>query len=301
VDNRTFPYSAADLDRFRRVQRVAYDIALWVESQLQTGITEAEVRTLIAAGQADKEVVQVFHEPLAWFGSHTTLVLDPVPDVRTLALAASGAGPVSLPARSEHRLVDGVPVVIDLAPAVGGIASDVSYSCVFGHNCVFDELDRALARIRTFLLEGVRAGETLRSLYRELDAHLADHGWENCHRRHADRALGHLVFALEHEPARATPLPGLGTAAAEGILAAGAAARAAGTCHPIWNDSSLSDHPAAPGLWAVGPHIGFTGVGVKFEEVLVVTEDDAYWLDDGLPHSRRWAAAGYCAESFRPA
>lgn len=39
------------------------------------------------------------------------------------------------------------------------------------------------------------------------------------------------------------------------------------------------------------PHIGFREVGIKFEELLVVTEDDAYWLDDDLPHVRRWAGA----------
>ena len=44
------------------------------------------------------------------------------------------------------------------------------------------------------------------------------------------------------------------------------------------------------GLWAIEPHLGFRGVGVKFEELLVVIEDDAYWLDDDLPHVRRWNA-----------
>lgn len=37
---------------------------------------------------------------------------------------------------------------------------------------------------------------------------------------------------------------------------------------------------------------GATRVGAKFEELLVVTEDDAYWLDDDLPHVRRWQARG---------
>jgi hypothetical protein len=32
-------------------------------------------------------------------------------------------------------------------------------------------------------------------------------------------------------------------------------------------------------------------VGAKFEEILVVDEGDAYYLDDDLPHHRRWAAA----------
>jgi hypothetical protein len=55
-------------------------------------------------------------------------------------------------------------------------------------------------------------------------------------------------------------------------------------------DGPACRHPAEPGLWAVEPHIGFCGVGVKWEELLVVTEDDAYWLDDNLPHVRRFEA-----------
>jgi hypothetical protein len=59
---------------------------------------------------------------------------------------------------------------------------------------------------------------------------------------------------------------------------------------PFWNDQPSSAHVAEPGLWAVEPHIGHRGVGVKWEELLVVTENDAYWLDDDLPHVRRFAA-----------
>jgi hypothetical protein len=312
VSSRTFPYSKTDLDRFRQVQLLAYDIAQWVESQLQVGMTQAEVRTLVAAGQAQNEVVQVFHEPVVWFGNRT--VPDPVPDpdahpypdrapghTGTPASASNAVRPdASVPA--EYCLAQGMPVIIDIAPAVGGIFSDVAYSCVLGRNSsVFGELDQALMHVRTFLLEGVRSGETMAGLYRELDKRIADHGWENCHQRYSDRALGRRVFPLAHEPERTTPIPGFGTAAAEGLLAAELAALDDGTCSPVWRDGPFSDYPAPAGVWAVGPHVGLDGVGVKFEELLVVTEDDAYWLDDHLPHTKRWAAAGFCSESFSTA
>ena len=61
---------------------------------------------------------------------------------------------------------------------------------------------------------------------------------------------------------------------------------------PLWSSGSGSDHPPTPGLWAVEPHLGFRGVGAKWEELLVVTEDDAFWLDDDVPHVRRWAQRG---------
>jgi hypothetical protein len=119
------------------------------------------------------------------------------------------------------------------------------------------------------------------------------HGWENCHQHYPERALGHLVFPLVHEPNRKSPLPGFAAAAGEGLFAAGLYALESRTCYPVWNDRTLTNFRPTPGVWAVEPHIGREGVGVKFEELLVVTEDDAYWLDDDLPHCRRWEAAGY--------
>ncbi len=60
---------------------------------------------------------------------------------------------------------------------------------------------------------------------------------------------------------------------------------------PLRADGRASRHAPTPGLWAVEPHIGLREVGVTFEELLVVTEDDAYRLDDDLPHVRRWSSA----------
>jgi hypothetical protein len=316
----TFPYEPADLDRFRQVQRLAFDLARKVESQLQPGMTEAEVATLVVAAQAQNDVFQVFHEPFAWFGIRTMLGPDWAPDA---AAPPSTANPDL--AGAPETLAEGMPVIFDLAPAVDGIAADASYSFTFtdtnGHGTgtpagnratnaaktgtpnagttLFRELDAGLARIRTFLLEGVQQGETLLDLYRLLDDLLDERGWVNCHQHYPARALGHLVFPLGPDPERATPIPGFGAAAAEGLLAAGVEALEDEICYPVWNDSAFTDYPASPGLWAVEPHIGCDGVGVKFEELLVVTGDDAFWLDDALPHVQRWAAARYSTESFR--
>jgi Xaa-Pro aminopeptidase len=292
----TFAHSAADLDRFRQVQRLAYDIALRVEAQLRIGMTEAEVASLLAATQIQQGIFQFYHEPFAWFGSRTMLEqLDP-------GETETGAAPLRTHPKffpTGETLADGTPVILDLAPAVNGISADVGYSCVVGKNKLFNELDAGLARIRTMLVEGIRGGDTLRSLSRLLDQLLAERGWENCHRHYPTQGLGHLVFPLEPDPDRASPVPGMGTAAAEGLLAAGAEALEYDSCYPVWNDSTFADHPAAPGIWAIEPHIGRDRVGVKFEELLVVTEDDAFWLDDHLPHLFRWAAARYSTESFR--
>ena len=56
-----------------------------------------------------------------------------------------------------------------------------------------------------------------------------------------------------------------------------------------WNDDAEADRPLSCGLWAIGPHIAYNGAGAAWEEMLVVTEHDAYWLDNDLPHHRKWA------------
>ena len=300
VSGNNIAYSAADLDRFRKVQRLAYDIVLRVESQLQVGITEIEACTLVAAAQTEYEVIQVFHDPYVLFGERTALEAGATSAERAAgSSAALSAANELVPTRQVLR--DGAPVIIDVAPVARGVSSDVAYSCVLGANQVFKQLDAGLARIRSFLRDGIASRSSMLLLYHELDELVKARGWESCYHRQADRALGHLVFPLEHETDRPTPLPGWGAVAAEKMLAAGIDALDHGTCYPLWNDSSFTDYPATPGLWAIEPHIGLDGVGVKFEELLVVTDDDAYWLDDDLPHVRRWTAARYNTAPLRGA
>jgi hypothetical protein len=41
------------------------------------------------------------------------------------------------------------------------------------------------------------------------------------------------------------------------------------------------DHRGAKtGIWAIEPHVRVGEFGCKFEELLVVEQDRAYWLDD---------------------
>ena len=158
----SFPYSAAELDQFRQVQRLAYDMAAAVEAQLSEGMTEADVCRLIAEAQAAHQVTQVFHQPYAWFGRRTVLGEGPGPAaVGVLDLASAGVLPPALLLPDRRRPGRRRPA--DPRPGAGRPrhCADVGYSCVFGHNDTFDELDRGLARIRTFLTEGVRAGETM--------------------------------------------------------------------------------------------------------------------------------------------
>src|SRR5690606_5035601 len=112
-------------------------------------------------------------------------------------------------------------------------------------------------------------------------------GWVNRHRRYPFGVIAHRVDPIARaRPRSMRTISGFSLAALRSLGGAVVAGRRAGWS-PLWNGGRRSDHPPTPGLWAVEPHLGFGGVGVKFEELLVVHADGrAAWLDDDLPHVR---------------
>jgi hypothetical protein len=135
----------------------------------------------------------------------------------------------------------------------------------------------------------VKARKTRSDIYREVDRLIEKQGYENRHQRYPNRVLGHRVtWTPERERSRRTFM-GFGTPTLRVVVASNLLTRfREGFDSPEWNDQASSDRPAGPGLWAIEPHLGFLGTGAKWEELLVVTEDDAYWIDDDVPHVRRF-------------
>jgi len=137
-------------------------------------------------------------------------------------------------------------------------------------------------------VERVRAGHTLASVYAAVDLLIEKQGYQNRHSKYPLGVLAHKVDATRPAPKRTFlgfGLPSL-RSLAESTLH-GLESRTS----PFWSSGRTSRHRATPGLWAVEPHLGFGGFGAKFEELLVVTEGGAHWLDDDLPHTRAGAAS----------
>lgn len=284
-------YEEGQLDGFKRSQRLAYECAVHVESRLRPGMTEKEAAKMLGDYARRRGVRAWFHEPIAWFGERTAFEgfrsdLDFAPKAR--------------------RLAWGVPVILDLAPIVDGYASDVGHACVpVGHNSLHEKMLADLEPVRSLILEGVLAEKTQQQIYREVDEVIRELGYENRHARYPFHVLGHRVEYLkpsgverlaERLTVRGFGVPTLRYLASEMY----SFRRGDQEQSPLWNGSSRCNRPAEPGLWAIEPHIGCDGVGVKFEELLVVTDRDAHWLDDDLPHVRRWNAQRAAAAAQEP-
>lgn len=260
------------LDAFRRWQQVSYAVLGEVAAQLAPGVTERDATRWAMKAYRREGVHGFFHLPVALFGERTTL-----PD----PWATESFWP------TDRALRAGDAVVLDASPIFEGYVVDTSLSCTATAS---DAHAAAMAddlTYRTTIVEAVRAGATFREIAAAVDADMTARGDRNCHRLHPEAVLGHRVVRIA-EPDAVRPPDGSGfDATVLGWFIQGiAAAQSQGTPSPTWNDRPTSDHAPAPGLWAVEPHLARGPVGVKWEELLVVEDHDAYWLDDDVPHCR---------------
>ncbi|MFF3754801.1 M24 family metallopeptidase [Streptomyces sp. NPDC002018] len=269
----------AELRGFREVQRLAYACAEAVAARLVPGVTEREAARMQRAWLRARGVRDWFHLPFAWFGDRT---------------AFSG---FRIPLQffpTHRRLEEGMPFILDLAPIHRGFTADVGYSGCLGAHPLHDRLLADLRVHRELILREVRERRTLREIYEDVNRLMVRQGYANRHRAYPFGVIAHKVDRVKER--RWSPhVLGFGTQSLKGLVGDALRGHREGWS-PLWSPYGFSDHPPAPGLWAVEPHLGLRGTGAKFEEILVVTdsrdpEQSAFWLDDDLPHVRRWAEA----------
>ncbi|MGH3937899.1 MAG: M24 family metallopeptidase [Pseudonocardiaceae bacterium] len=264
-----------DLAGFREVQQLAYAAARSVARTLEPGVTEKRAVRRIREYLAERGVRDWFHTPFAWFGDRT---------------AFRGFRTPFHFFPTNRPLAVGMPYILDCAPVRDGYMADIGYAGCLGTNRIHEQLMDDLAEYRTLIVTRVNDGVTLRQIYREVDALIARHGYDNRHRVYPGRLIAHQV-AKVHSRLPTFVVAGFGVRSLQTLFGELIVERRHHRS-PLWADGEISNHPATPGLWAVEPHLGFRDVGVKFEEILVVTDSgNARWLDDDLPHVHRWQQA----------
>lgn len=274
-------FTARELARFRDVQRLAYACVEQVGAQLEAGMTEKDAVTLMEAWLRESGVTTFFHKPFAWFGDRT-------------AFAGFWNDFQFFP--TNRKLEHGMPVILDVAPLVDGYVADIGWSTFFGEESPeYKQLKRDLIAYRALILDGVKAGRTFRDIYQDVDALIARQGYVSAHRKYPQRVLAHRVAKIEESWWTNRHLFGFGLDQFTWLVPQGLRARLnpAQNESPLWNDGIESDHKPQPGVWAVEPHLDCHGIGAKWEEILVITEDDAYWLDEETPHMIEARARGW--------
>lgn len=262
-------FSADEIEGFRSAQRRSFAILQEVARGLEESWSERAAVKLLFGAFADHGIDRFFHVPVALFGERTAL---PEP------WGLMSFGPTG------ERLRAGIPVIFDASPLIGEFLVDTSYAWSFGENPVHLALKARNIGFRGSILDEVSRGRSFKEIATGVDDELRSEGLTNCHRLHPEAVLGHRALKIEDDTS-ATPVDGFHPAILDWFRSEIAACAADPMRSPTWNDTTASDHPPFPGLWAVEPHIARDGVGVKWEELLLVEDDGtAAWLDDDVPH-----------------
>lgn len=278
-------FSPEQFQRFRTLQRQVYATLEEVASTFRSGLTEKEATRALRRAFRSQGVQTYFHVPVALFGERTTYPGD---------FGELGALP------TDRVLEDGDALIVDAAPIFDGYMMDCSYAVPRAHadTAAFAEADTLLAHCRKTIVQRARQRTNMRAVAKEIDKMIRDAGFENCHKKHIGKVLAHRITRSVGGWLGGAQIWGLSPLPVSYFFAYGfIAGNGYADFTPNWNDTRQSDCEMQPGLWAVEPHVARGATGSKFEEILVVTENDAFYLDDDLPHHRRWAELGSSAVS----
>jgi Xaa-Pro aminopeptidase len=267
-------FEESELAKFKKFQKLSYEILESVVSTLTVGVSEIEVARLIRKRFHQQGVHIYFHVPVVLFGDRTSY---PGNFGQFEALS------------TERKLEDNMAIILDAAPIFEGYIVDTSLSTTFGENKTHAMLHPKLKAFRDELLRQVKQGREFREIEQSISGMIEDIGAENCHRKHIGEVLGHRVYMVKDRWWNRFSFKQISIRHALWLAWKSiAAVKKWQDDSPNWNHRRTSAHKPFVGLWAVEPHFAIDGVGVKFEEILVITDDDAYWLDDDLPHTRAW-------------
>lgn len=282
-DTKGYLPTTEDLNGFKQAQKLAYAAAEATAAELKPGMTEKQAAKIQETWLLDNGVSDWLHAPFAWFGDRT-------------AFQGFRVAFQFLP--TNRRLEENMPYILDNAPVVDGFTADIGYAGVLGENRVLDLILDDLLEHRNMILSMIKQQHSMSEVSQAVDRLTEEQGHNPRHKAYPFEVLAHQVTKMNpRTDVKKATLFKFGTDFLQTLGRVTLKAKFQGWS-PLWNSKNGSNHPPIPGLWAVEPHLGFRGVGAKFEELLVITQDDAFWLDDDVPHVQRWKERGLWSNSI---
>lgn len=243
-----------EIEGYLASQRLAQQAAKEIGSLLQGGWTEEKAAGMLDTYLRDNGVKSYFHRPFAWFGDRTRF---------------NGIRSYSDFSASRRRLGEGDSYILDAAPILHGFTCDIGYSGSLGVNPGVETALKFLRDLREEIPLMFSRAKSGGEVWEEVRRRFEQKGYDNIHARYPFSVLGHRV----HRAKEGLPWLGLWNfgwqsyweLASRGLF---------GQLLTRWFEGELH------GLWAVEPHLGGPGFGAKFEEILVIDDKGAHWLDE---------------------
>lgn len=250
--------SDEELAGYLRCQQLALEAATEIARHLREGWTEQQAATLLNTYLRDCGVRSFFHRAFIWFGERTRF-------------AGIGRLQYDKYSPTTRVLQPNEVYILDVAPILDGYICDIGYTGCLGENPAFERAQAFLRELRAEIPSYFREAQSGGAVWDRIDARLREAGYDNIHARYPFSVLGHRIHRTLTEQAGALGVLNFGWQSYWEFLSRGLFGQ-------LLNREFRGD---LRGLWAIEPHLGdASGFGAKFEEILVVTEGDAYWLAD---------------------
>jgi Xaa-Pro aminopeptidase len=244
---------------YLKSQRLALQAAREIKAMLDEGWTEKRTARLMDTWLRDNGVHNFFHHSFVWFGDRTRFV-----GVKSYGDYAPG----------NNVLQEGDSVILDVAPIVDSYISDIGFSYCLGNNPEYERGQKLLKDLREKIPQIVNGSSIGREACATVDELIRVAGFDNIHETYPFKVLGHRVHQVKDQTAQFHYL-NFGWQSFWALLSRGLFGQ-------LMNENH--EGPLA-GLWAIEPHIGGKGWGAKFEEILVVDESGARWLEQDIAQS----------------
>jgi hypothetical protein len=252
---------------FRTAQRLAYQCVIEIEKEMKEGWTELQTAKQMEIFLRDHGVKVFLHRPFAWFGEHARF---------------DGYNRFTQFHPGKKRLTKHESFILDVSPVVNGYIGDIGYSSSLEKHPELDFGMQYLLKLRNEIPKLFASDLNASEIWWKIDRDAKENGFDNVHSLYPFAVLGHRVYKV-HMPNISLPL--LPVSFASWFSLQGSFEFLS---HKVLPELLTPDHEGdKTGLWAIEPHLGKGKTGFKFEEILVVENGKAYWLDDDVPHLKR--------------
>ena len=241
------------LKKFYKTQDLALRAANEIANIIKPGMTELEGAALLDTYLKDHGVNAFVHYSFAWFGNRTRF--DHCKKYKDL-----------MPSRK--IIEEGDVFILDTAPVLKGTPADIGLSFCLGENKEFqnsmNQLEKIKKKIPSLFELNCSSGK---KIYEWINQLIERSGHDSIHQLYPFGVLAHRLYDVPF-----SNLPGLlkpfTWQAYWSLLSRGFYSET------ISGNRNLS----LDGIWAVEPHLGAKGFGVKFEEMLFVHNGKARWI-----------------------
>lgn len=247
-------FTDEELQLFRKAQTLNEEVLKESSLFIQPGMSEVEAAQLIKEKFYSRGIKNFFHEPFAWFGARS-------------CFEGFQSYKDFMP-KADVNFREGDSFILDAAPVVNGVIVDGGVAFDNSNSPEFLKAQSFLLELRSEIPSKVLELKKASLVWRWVHHKITQAGYRNCHQDYPFSVLGHRVYFSDPKLQVSFMRFGLGSAyhlLTEGLFG-----------EILTPESNFE----LEGLWAIEPHIGLFGLGLKFEELLVVQDGKCFWLKD---------------------